>query len=170
MKRSILNVKTDSMSYSYSEAKKRIKTLVRKITVCKMIADSIRDFIIPGFKIEVNTQVTIVPYNSAFPPKMDLWDKQVEILSRFFSKEPYKDINKDSATASFSVDVTKFGVKRCRYYSYSELFSHIYVDVTTANTEKCEIYQTDVVNTYKENVLTGYCKVLSERKYLEPAM
>jgi len=159
----------DQMSYAIKSRKNAIKEYGRKCFGAKMLSWLLEPYILPGFKMEVNDQIRIVPYNQKFPPKMDLWDRQMEIIAKLLNAEPWKEISEHSATGSFNKALKLFGTGENNYYAHRKHFVSVYVDITTANTEKCEIFKQDKAVVYKENVLTGYCKVLKDRKYLETA-
>jgi hypothetical protein len=144
--------------------RKHIRTVVRDHLYSKMIAWSIAHLILPGFKIEVDENLKIVPYNKLFPPKADQWDAQVEKIAKWLSREPSKNITKDSMEAHFFVYNTKYQKED----KWKERWSATcYVYISSTNSESCEIEM--VKEVVEKPKLTGYCAALATKKYLQTA-
>lgn len=144
--------------------RKYIKTVVRDHLYSKMVAWSIQHLINPGFKIEVDENVKIVPYNKKFSPKADQWDAQVERIAKWIKTEPSKNITQDSMEAHFFIHNTKYH-KEVRWSERWTASSYIYISST--NSESCEIEM--VKEVVERSKLTGYCAALAKKKYLKTA-
>jgi hypothetical protein len=140
--------------------RRNIKTTVQDFLYGKFIAWSIEHLILPGFKIEVTDNVIITPYNPKFQPSVDLWDKQLAKLAKWFDKEPEKNITKEKMEAHF-FECIHTGIYSARWRGA------VYVYLKSNNTEACEVTTEQVL--VERTKLTGYCAALAEKRYLQPA-
>jgi len=123
-----------------------------------MIADELARIISDEWTIQpdtINTDIEIRPKERMITA--DKFDKQLSRLSRYLKEEPYKSIDENSLFASFH-----------SYFDINDYRSHIGIYLISTNSESCDIVTREETVTKTETIkeLTGYCKALSEKKYL----
>jgi len=156
-------MKTENYLSNFRKAKRELKILVKKMSFSKMIIDSIIDILPKGWKVELQeywydisiiTEIDNDPFVTA-----DVFDKVVSKISRIFREEPKMYISEEKLEADFCIyRKTRFADRRTDYDFY------VRIEIKTSNTEKCEIVYKRKMTKVAE--LTGYCKSLSEKKYL----
>jgi len=145
----------------YRDRLKQARKVGKKMFIERMVAQNIRD-IIPGcWKIEYMGYVTglhISPINKD-ASLVEEFVKLTKKLAKTFQKEPYMNVDKEQLNASFYC-----------YLGFNKEFSpweSVLIDVFVGNSEKCDIIVTKTMEEVEHQELTGYCKVLKEKKFLE---
>jgi hypothetical protein len=128
----------------------------RELATTRMIIQNFRD-ILPRFaKISIPSIGTIkikMPDHTTIPTFMKYAGK----ISKALGKDPYKSINKEIIEASWYIYISnKFGKDTDS--------TSINVELTTTNTEKCDMVE--VIKTYTTYEATGYCKEIMNRRFV----
>jgi vacuolar-type H+-ATPase subunit C/Vma6 len=156
-------MKTTDYSSEFKRVKEMTKALIKEITFSKMIADNIRDLIPKEWKLEMDGwhgDLRISPAQEGLTA--DKFDKLLKKLSLALRVEPEKSIDNDILNARIHL----YGKKPD---GYTEWDRRVCIEITAKNTESCEVVITRKNELVERVELTGYCKALSEKKYLEDA-
>jgi hypothetical protein len=141
--------------------KRSVIELGRQIMLSRMVADNITDIIPIGWKITPRDTwgLRLSPEENVVVTA-DQFDKIISKFARTFNKEPRVNINTDIMDGSFWVypGGQHIGKDNFRWES-------IMIEIVVGNTEKCEFIYKRKMN--KQAQLTGYCKILAEKKYLK---
>lgn len=125
-----------------------IKRAAHDLMLARMAYDNIKEFILPGFDIEIEYDRIKLRAHKKTTVK-GFYD-QIDLLARKLNKEPNKSIDKYDMRAWFWLLDTSVG-----------LF------ITTENTEKCDIITRQETRTEEITEVTGYCKELLDKKHLQ---
>jgi hypothetical protein len=142
----------------YKHQLRYVKNVGTKTMLSRMIIQNIQDIVPDKWEIDYSTYdygITLKPKGNV-DIQIDEFEKTIAKLARKFNKEPYVSVQKESLSASFYL-----------YTRYNDKYSNqsICIDITTDNKEKCDFETIEEINTVMKP--TGYCKLLSERKFLQ---
>lgn len=138
---------------------KQARRVGERMMLTNMLYDNVKDLIPSCWKIEPSycAGLRISPVDD----KASMVDQFVKLnkkLAKTFRKEPYMIVEKDILNSTFY----------CRLnYNDKYKYKPLIIDIYVGNTEKCEIIETTVVEEVVHTELTGYCKMIKERKYYE---
>jgi len=155
-------MKTSNFLNYYKILRKRVRRYCTSTFLAKMVADNITDLLLPGWTINADWSGDIQISPKEDNATADQFDRMLKKLSRVFNYEPSKNIDSSSLFASiyFDMPVT---------IDHDSDKIRITIYVISKNTESCEIVEREVTETKKVFELTGYCKALNDKKYLQDA-
>ena len=147
----------DEAKDNVKKAQKNVLAVVHRLMITRMVADNVADIIVPfGWELK-KTFSLCVHYEPAAGSNITITDldKLAAKLSKVFNTEPYKNLSRDVVDFTFYLHPRLGG-------DWQVCGTRI--EFVIGNTEACEVETIDVVR--QETQLTGYCKALSDKKYL----
>lgn len=154
-------MKTTDYIKDFKSKKAEVRAFAKSVSFVVMMAQSLANIVPKGWQLKPSYWARglklVADENN--PVTADVFDKLVAKYAKIFGTEPNMHISETTMSAEFYIHRRlKFG------HSRNDWDAYVWFEITTSNTEKCEI-------TYKRKmqkvpILTGYCKVLSEKKYL----
>jgi hypothetical protein len=156
-------MKTTDYLDSYMKIKQDLKQCVKQIFYGKMVSDNIADLIPKQWKIETDHyrgDIRISPVGEALTA--DRFDKLLTKLSSALQVEPKKSISKKELHATLTVWMPGYKV-------YYDLMLAVRIEIIATNSESCEVFTKEVTTIETVTVLSGYCKALADKIYLDAA-
>jgi hypothetical protein len=152
-------MKTIDFTTDYKEAKRDFDDTIRRISFAHTLSQEIEPLLPKQWKIELANYKGFIKIKSkAEGLTADRFDKLLSTISRNFNIEPSKHIDKKNLSATY-------GFWRDTYFGSRHIETMVIVYVETSNSESCDVVETtEEVKTYK---LSGYCKAISEKNYLQ---
>jgi len=160
-------MKTNDYLKEYKRLKNELRNDVKRMSFGKMVAQNIEDILPKQWKLEPDNyrgDLRISPRGDALTA--DRFDKLLAILSRHLQSEPTKRIDKKTLYAYFVIYRTDTTRPVTNYKAYSDYNVSIRIEINVNNTESCEIVTETVTETVERTTLTGYCKAIAEKHYL----
>jgi hypothetical protein len=139
--------------------KKERQSLATQITATKMVADNITDIVPKGWVMNVASWGAHI---DLVPPKgtgIDVIDYHAGRLARQLNVEPKKNVTQNEIIITYYLFPS--------FETRQGWRTNVAVTIYTGNSEKCDVEVVEEMQPVKKTVLTGYCKVLAETKYLK---
>lgn len=154
---------TTNFQPSFKHIRKNYKNSVACINYGLTVAQNIADMIPKQWELKADDymgDIKIVPKGDALTA--DRFDKILSILSRVFLHEP------DSRRIDKKQLYAIWHVRRPLHFgsNLTDWSVQTMVEVVAMNTESCEVITETVMEAKTVTVLTGYCKAIAEKHYL----
>lgn len=152
-------MKTMDFKEQFISARQEVKNRVHRIMLARMVLDNVSEYISEVWKVRLRnygTAISVTPIDG-LDIKPDLFDKMMERFAKKTNCEPDKFIDKDYIEYSFTYYPS--------FMKNRDWSGSVAIEFKIGNSEVCDV---EVVNELRPvTKLTGYCKALAEKMYLE---